>query len=274
MMTMSPGAKMRTRTYSTKAWNAPPFIAPSRTIGAVMPESLSAPVNVVVFQCPCGIGERHRSSQRAHPRSRDIFVLRPVSSMKTSRAGSRSNWPSNQSRRRFRRSGHSCSTACAVFFECPAAPSQPDIECAAANGDGSPLTQWQDHLVEGNVFRLFDHADDEVLVGIEARTAASALFRRLQPTSARTRNPSDRCRNANLKSVAAERADMPSRDAARTRLLRSSLKARAYCLRPNHHSERLNQNSGVRGILNTIPFNGRALAPKHGSRFTVVGERD
>lgn len=116
MMTMSPGAKMRTRTYSTKAWNAPPFIAPSRTIGAVMPESLSAPVNVVVFQCPCGIGERHRSSQRAHPRSRDIFVLRPVSSMKTSRAGSRSNWPSNQSRRRFRRSGHSCSTACAVFL--------------------------------------------------------------------------------------------------------------------------------------------------------------
>lgn len=25
-------------------------------MGALMPESLSAPVNVAVFQCPCGIG--------------------------------------------------------------------------------------------------------------------------------------------------------------------------------------------------------------------------
>ena len=86
-----------------------------KTMAAVMPDSLSAPVNVVVFQCPCGIGERHRSPQMARPRSRDIFVLRPVSSMKTRCAGSKSSWPPNQSWRRFRRSGRSCSSACAVF---------------------------------------------------------------------------------------------------------------------------------------------------------------
>jgi len=39
-----------------------------------------------------------------------------VSSMKISRSGSRSSWPSNQASRRLRRSGRSCSAACAVFF--------------------------------------------------------------------------------------------------------------------------------------------------------------
>jgi len=43
--------------------NATPFIAPSKTMGAVIPDSLSAPVNVVVFQWPCETGERHRSPQ-------------------------------------------------------------------------------------------------------------------------------------------------------------------------------------------------------------------
>jgi transposase len=69
------------------------------------------------------------------------------------------------------------------FLECPAAPSQPDIERAAADRYGSLLTQSHDHLVEGNVLRLFDQRDDELLVGIKERTAASALFRRRQPTA-------------------------------------------------------------------------------------------
>ena len=53
------------------------------------------------------------------------------------------------------------------------------------------LMQSQDPLVEGNVLCLFDHADDEVLVGIKARATASALFPRRQPTSPRTGNPGD-----------------------------------------------------------------------------------
>jgi hypothetical protein len=120
-------------------------------------------------------------------------VLRPVSSMKTRRAGSRASWLANQSWRRFKRSGRSCSNEGAVFFECPSAPSQPDIERAATNGNGSLLTQSQDHLVDGNALCLINHTDDEALVGIEARATATTLFRRRQPTSPSTRNPGDSC---------------------------------------------------------------------------------
>ena len=53
---------------------------------------------------------------RAAPCVRAMFVEVQVSSMKTRRSESRSSWPSNQSSRRFRTSGRSCSLACAVFF--------------------------------------------------------------------------------------------------------------------------------------------------------------
>src|SRR3712207_452848 len=45
-----------------------------------------------------------------------MLVEAQVSSMKISHSGSRSSWPSNQALRRLRRSGRSCSAACAVFF--------------------------------------------------------------------------------------------------------------------------------------------------------------
>ena len=47
---------------------------------------------------------------------RAMLVFAQVSSMKTSRSGSRSGWASNQACRRFTISGRSCSLACAVFF--------------------------------------------------------------------------------------------------------------------------------------------------------------
>jgi hypothetical protein len=40
---------------------AAPFIGPSRTMGAVVPDRCSAPVKVMVFQWPWGTGARHRS---------------------------------------------------------------------------------------------------------------------------------------------------------------------------------------------------------------------
>ncbi|MER8849959.1 hypothetical protein NKH87_34780, partial [Mesorhizobium australicum] len=82
-----------------------------------MPVRRNAPVKVVVFQCPCGIGDRHRMPRFARPRRRAIFVDAPVSSIKTNRSGSRSGWALNQARRRASTSGRSCSLACAVFFE-------------------------------------------------------------------------------------------------------------------------------------------------------------
>jgi hypothetical protein len=64
------------------------FMAPSRTLGAVMPVSRRAPVKVVVFQWPWGMPARQRSPRGARPRRRAIFVDSTVSSMKTSLAGS------------------------------------------------------------------------------------------------------------------------------------------------------------------------------------------
>jgi len=71
---------------------------------------------MVVFQCPCGTAARQRWPFGDHPRSRAIFVLAPVSSMKISLSGSRSSWPSNQSWRFARTSGRCCSLAWPVFF--------------------------------------------------------------------------------------------------------------------------------------------------------------
>lgn len=68
-----------------------------------MPVSRSAPVKVVVFQWPCGTPARQRSPRGARPRRRAILVDSPVSSIKTSFAGS--SWLSNQGRRHFRMSG-------------------------------------------------------------------------------------------------------------------------------------------------------------------------
>jgi hypothetical protein len=92
------------------------FAAVDRAIGAAMPESLRPATKVVVFQWPCGIAAHSRSPFGARPWRRAMLVEAHVSSMKTSRSGSSSGWPSNPSRRRLRTCGRSCSSACAVFF--------------------------------------------------------------------------------------------------------------------------------------------------------------
>ena len=82
-----------------------------------------APVKVVVFQCPCGMGARQRCPRLARPRRRASLVEAPLiafgaqPSMKTRCVGSRSGWVSNQASRRAATSGRSRSQACAVFFD-------------------------------------------------------------------------------------------------------------------------------------------------------------
>lgn len=68
----------------------------------------------------------------------------------------------------FREVRRSYFSTCAVFFESPAALSQPNVKRAAADRYGSVLTQPQNHLVERDILFLFDHADDEGLVSIKA----------------------------------------------------------------------------------------------------------
>ena len=101
-------------------------------------------------------------------------------SMKASFDGSRSSWPSNQSWRRFRTSGRSCSSACADFFERPAPSAQPNTQPAAADDDTSILTQPGDHLVQGDVLARLDHRHDKRFMGVQPRAAWLTL-----PTGAR-----------------------------------------------------------------------------------------
>lgn len=69
------------------------------------------------LQWPCGTLIRSRLPRGARPWRRAILVEASVSSMNTSRLGSRSSWLSNQACLRLRTSGRSCSAACPVFFE-------------------------------------------------------------------------------------------------------------------------------------------------------------
>src|SRR5581483_8893331 len=65
----------------------------------------------------CGRLARQRVPRCERPRRRAILVEAPVSSMKTSRAGSRSGCAARQACLARATSARSCSLACAVFFE-------------------------------------------------------------------------------------------------------------------------------------------------------------
>ncbi len=85
-------------------------VRPSRT-GA------GAATKVVVFQWPCGTGERSRSPRGDRPRVRAILVEVLVSSGKRGGWGSRSGGPRTKPRAPPSRRGRSCSVAtCAFFF--------------------------------------------------------------------------------------------------------------------------------------------------------------
>ena len=76
--TVAPGVSAGTKICRTDARNAFACIAPGRTLGAVILARLRAPRKGMLFQCPCGIIARPRSSQADRPRTRDIWVLQPV----------------------------------------------------------------------------------------------------------------------------------------------------------------------------------------------------
>ena len=80
--------------------------------------------------------------------------------MKTSRFGSRSGWASNQTRRRRRTSARCCSLACAVFFECHAAPVKQTPD--GALGDLQPMRpiQMPGDLDQGDVRRFLNRSQD------------------------------------------------------------------------------------------------------------------
>ena len=65
---------------------------------------------------------RRRSPRWQRPWLRVMLVAVQVSSMKSSRSGSRSSWSWNQASRALRMSGRSCSAACPIFMDGPPPP--------------------------------------------------------------------------------------------------------------------------------------------------------
>src|ERR1700693_2618499 len=91
------------------------------THGAVRAVERRPATKVVVFQCPCGILPTSRSPRGARPRSRAILVEVPVSSMKTSRAGSiLGGLYAHSVRAAAASSGRSCSATRTFFFDADA----------------------------------------------------------------------------------------------------------------------------------------------------------
>jgi hypothetical protein len=127
------------------------------------PEPHSAPTKAVVFQCPCGTGDRRRSSRSARSSLRTIFVAARVALMNTSRSGSRSGWLSNQAQRCLRTSGRSRLAACAVFFARAPVPVEARPQRAAARLYHR-LGAFGPALRQGDVRPLLGRAEDHRVI--------------------------------------------------------------------------------------------------------------
>ncbi len=125
-----------------------------------MAPTRSAPVKVVVCQCPCGTAARQRWPCKARPRSRAILVDAPVSSMNTRRSGSRSGCALNQALRRAATSGRSCSAACAVFFEGHPVPVQAAPDRAGHERGAMILLQHGGQLGQRDILLRFNRSQD------------------------------------------------------------------------------------------------------------------
>src|SRR6056297_792752 len=104
---------------------------------------------------------RSRSPRGQRPRSRPIFVLSPVSSMKISLSGSSSGWASNQASLAARTSSRSCSLACPDFFcRQPVTVAEPP-DRAVADPDPALVDEQRAQLLELVVRRSLDLGQQE-----------------------------------------------------------------------------------------------------------------
>ena len=217
-----------------------------------MPLSRRPPTKVVVFQCPCGTGARHRSPRGARPRSRAILVEAPVSSMKTRRSGSSSGWRSNQSRRRRRTSGRCCSLACAVFFEGHAVAIQQTPHAARRNPAAVRRLQVGRDLGQGDVGALRDQTQDLLgqclhPVRMTVAPAWSGLGVSLRPPAT---HPFDRRRSRNPESLRRRPAGLPALDRRYQTLAQIRGKGCRHRGWPPSPAPILNHTSLKMGIIN------------------------
>ena len=145
-----------------------------------MPLSRRAPVNVVVFQCPCGTPARHRSPRFARPRRRAIFVDRPISlrgpSVRQRTQGVRDRGRAGP------RTTHACASGrpggpapmrARTFFERPVPLAEPGAKRRAADRNVA-FGQMPGHLIERDVRLLIDHTFNEGRMSVQTRAMPPA----------------------------------------------------------------------------------------------------
>src|SRR5215510_2835709 len=159
-------------------------IAPSITIGAVILLWRKAATKVIVSHDPSGTAPITLTPLGARPLSRTRFVLTAVSSIKTSRAGSRKPCSRIQ-RRRARATSSRCRSAFlrpqadAVrdgFFKGDVVTVEKTPERTAA-GSNSPLAQLCKRLHQGQVWMLSNHSQNLGCELFEWRNASAARLR-------------------------------------------------------------------------------------------------
>src|SRR5580698_120070 len=99
-----------------------------------------------------------------------MLVLAQLSCTKISLSGSRSIWPSNQSRRCFSTSGRSCSAACAVFFTRQVVPREEAPQCSITEVKASP-GKLSAQFLDRHVASCLEHSQDQARMRFDRSTA-------------------------------------------------------------------------------------------------------
>src|SRR6516162_4066550 len=175
-----------------------PVIAPSITIGAVILSWRRAATKVIVSPDPSGTVPITLTPFGARPLSRTRFVLTAVSSINTSRAGSRKPCSRIQRRRARATSARCRSAACRVFFKGDVVAIEKTPERAAA-GSNPLLAQLCNGLLKRQVWMLSNHSQDLGRKLFKRRNASAARLRRGAVIIAPALQPLDRRGYAHLK---------------------------------------------------------------------------
>src|ERR1700761_2969774 len=168
-------------------------------------------MNVLSFQWPWGVFQISRSPLGARPRKRVMFVLVPVSSMKTRCLGSIEGCLSRHSSRAVLTSSRSCSAACSVFFKADPVTIKKAPQSRNAGGKGLVRRQTPADFHQCQVRLLGDQRKQPVLVRLDRlRTPVPASWFGLPTTGfVEALRPADGAADADFE----HRARAPARPA-------------------------------------------------------------
>src|SRR6201995_1755957 len=143
-------------------------------MGAVIRSWRRAAMNVLSFQWPWGVFPISRSPLDARPRKRVMFVLVPVSSIKTSCLGSIEGCLSCHSSRAALTSSRSCSAACSVFFKADPVTIEETPQSRNTGRKGFVRSQTPADFHQRQVRLLDDQREQPIFVRLDRARAAIA----------------------------------------------------------------------------------------------------